>query len=81
MSPSQAEFDFVVGTGLLKNLTRINYKPATAICEWVDNSIQSYIDEKKELNEFYKKNGISLEIDITYSAAEGLLRIADNAHV
>jgi hypothetical protein len=63
--------------GILKNFQRINYDPWHAVAEWVDNSIQSYLNNEKQLKKINKD--YVLEIDIAYSAKQKTLTITDNA--
>ena len=77
--PEQLEMVFKVGTGLLRNLQRLNYKPWNAVAEWVDNSIQSYVNNEKALKKKYKKNNEIFTINIDYSSKDSILSIADNA--
>ena len=63
--------------GILKNFQRINYDPWHAVAEWVDNSIQSFLNNEKELKKINKD--YVLEIDIAYSSKNKTLTITDNA--
>ena len=61
--------------GMLRILESVTYKPAQAIAEYVDNSVQSYLDYKKDLlkiNSNYK-----LKIDIVID--KNTITITDNA--
>ena len=63
------------GVGYLSILSAINYTPWHATAEFVDNSIQSYIDNKPKLRRLH--SNYKLKIDITVSAAT--IEIKDNA--
>ena len=61
--------------GILAILKRVSYTPAEAIAEFVDNSVQSYLDNKdslKKINSNYK-----LKIDIV--CEKDTITIKDNA--
>ena len=63
------------GVGYLSILSAINYTPWHATAEFVDNSIQSYIDNKPKLRRLH--SNYKLKIDITVNAAT--IEIKDNA--
>ncbi len=61
--------------GYLAVLPRINYRPWYAIAEFVDNSVQSYLANKKILNKLHKNFVLNINIEVTGS----LIKIYDNA--
>ena len=61
--------------GMLKILESVTYTPAQAIAEYVDNSVQSYFDNKKELLKI--NPNFKLRIDIT--VIKKTITITDNA--
>ena len=63
------------GVGYLSILSAINYTPWHATAEFVDNSIQSYIDNKPKLRRLH--NNYKLKIEIYVSSA--VIEIKDNA--
>jgi hypothetical protein len=67
------------GVRILSVLSHLNYKPWFAIAEFIDNSIQSYIDHKEEL--FKESKNYKLRIDIEIDGTEQNQRIVikDNA--
>lgn len=67
------------GVGILSALSRLNYKPWFAIAEFVDNSVQSYLDNQTLLKKRHGKN-FKLIVDIEYTQTDGgKLVIRDNA--
>jgi hypothetical protein len=52
----------------------LNYKPWFALAEFVDNSIQSSINNRENLNEDHK-----LRVDIIFDTASNIITIKDNA--
>lgn len=69
-----------VGIESLRNYQRMPYSLHGAIGELIDNSIQAFEDEKKDLKKAYKKNNTSgLEITINYDNKANTLRIVDNS--
>ncbi|MDA9814719.1 ATP-binding protein [Candidatus Pelagibacter sp.] len=63
------------GVGYLSILSAINYTPWHATAEFVDNSIQSYLDNKVKLRRLH--NNYKLKIDILISSSA--IEVKDNA--
>ena len=63
------------GIGYLSILSAINYTPWHATAEFVDNSLQSYLDNKSRLKKLH--NNYKLKIDIYVSSS--VIEIKDNA--
>ena len=61
--------------GYLAVLPKINYRPWYAIAEFVDNSVQSYLANKKILNKLHKNFVCKINIEVTSS----MIKIYDNA--
>lgn len=71
-----------IGLDTITSYRRLSYTAWHAIAEFVDNSTQSYFDNKNALDEVFRSNGeTGLEVSVVYdrSAPGGLLRITDNA--
>lgn len=68
-----------LGLDVIRSYKRLSYTPWHALAEFVDNSTQSYFNNRQTLDESYKREGKGLEVSITYDRATELLRIADNA--
>jgi hypothetical protein len=67
------------GVSVLSVLQHLNYKPWFALAEFVDNAVQSYIENANRLHALHGQNWkprVSIEID---SAAPGRIVIRDNA--
>ena len=79
MSDSQESVEIRPGVGIFSLLPHMNYKPWYALGEFVDNSIQSYLQHEKELQALY--NGkFKLRIDISVSPGDDpRIVIEDNA--
>ena len=71
----------VIGPEAINSYQRLSYTPWHAIAEFVDNSTQSYMDNKAVLDEQLKKEDRIFEVSIAYEANEGngMLRVSDNA--
>ncbi len=69
-----------LGLDVLRSYKRLPYTAWHALAEFVDNSTQSYFNNKEALDAAYKSEGTSLEVNIVYDK-EGLgtLRVSDNA--
>lgn len=67
------------GTKMLSVLRHLNYKPWFAMAEFVDNSLQSFIDHENELRETDGNSpGLKVEIEIEESNG-GRIVVRDNA--
>jgi hypothetical protein len=67
------------GVSILSVLRHLNYKPWFAMAEFVDNSLQSFLNYKKELKAVEGQNfklKVEVELDLT---GEGSITIRDNA--
>ncbi len=71
----------VIGPEAINSYQRLSYTPWHAIAEFVDNSTQSYLDNKDVLDKQLAKEGRPFEVSIAYEPSEGngLLRVSDNA--
>lgn len=68
------------GVSILSVLRHLNYKPWFAMAEFVDNAIQSVIENQNQLQAVEKGKKYKLRIDIELSTTDGgRIRIADNA--
>ena len=63
------------GIGYLSILSAINYTPWHATAEFVDNSIQSYLDNKIRLRRLHSNYKLKIEIYVS----GGVIEIKDNA--
>src|SRR5450759_915003 len=68
-----------LGLNVIRSYKRLAYKEWYALAEFVDNSTQSYFNDKEALDPAFALEGAGLEVRVVYDAAEGVLRITDNA--
>ncbi len=70
-----------IGLNAIASYRRLDYEVWYALAEFVDNSTQSYANNKDKLDEAYNKEGVGLEVRITYErkGTEPMFRIVDNA--
>lgn len=68
-----------IGSDAILAYKRLSYTPWYALAEFVDNSTQSYFNNRRALDEAYGDEGTTLEIRIVYDRTTGVLRISDNA--
>jgi len=68
-----------IGYDVIRSYKRLAYTPWHAFAEFVDNSTQSYFNNKKALDSAYLKEGKKLAVYLEYSKADDLVRISDNA--
>lgn len=70
----------IVGPDAITSYRRLDYSPWHAIAEFVDNSTQSYFDNRAVLDERMQEEPDKvLTVSIVYDKAAGLLRVVDNA--
>ena len=72
--------DVFIGPEIIRSYKRLSYTPWHALAEFIDNSTQSFFDNRERLTSFDSNDGPPLSIDISYSnSGPGSLRIRDNA--
>lgn len=71
----------VIGPEAISSYQRLSYTPWHAIAEYVDNSTQSYLDNKDVLDAQLKKEGQDFQVSIVYEPNDGngMMRVSDNA--
>lgn len=68
-----------LGPNVITSYKRLPYKAWYALAEFVDNSTQSYFNNRTDLDSAFKQKGEKLTVRIAYDKEDGLLRIYDNA--
>ncbi len=69
-----------LGIELLDNYKRLPYKMWYAFAEFIDNSTQSYANNKAILDEVYQHENTGLKVTITYQNGQGsFIAIDDNS--
>lgn len=69
-----------IGLNAISNYRRMDYEIWYALAEFIDNSTQSYLNNKESLDAALAEEGEeSLEVRISYDREQGLMRIVDNA--
>jgi Histidine kinase-, DNA gyrase B-, and HSP90-like ATPase len=76
---SKQSMELKLGLDVIRSYKRMAYEQWTALGEFVDNSTQSYFNNKEVLDKSYAANGQKLTVNITYDKDQGVLRISDNA--
>lgn len=74
-----AEIELVLGANVVESYKRLSYTPWHALAEFVDNSTQSYFNNRELLDRHYSSSGEKLTVDIVYDRQSGSIRIVDNA--
>ena len=70
----------IVGPDVILSYRRLAYSPWHALAEFVDNSTQSYFDNKSILDQrMQNEEDKALRVSIVYDNKKGLLRVSDNA--
>ena len=70
----------IVGPEVITSYRRLDYSPWHAIAEFVDNSTQSYFDNRDVLDRHMKdEDDKILTVSVVYDRADDLLRVVDNA--
>jgi hypothetical protein len=75
LEPVQFQF----GPQVVRSYKRLAYSPWHAIAEFVDNSTQSYLDNKAELDADYRRTESTLAVAINYDGQAKTLSVSDNA--
>jgi len=73
------QLEFHIDASAVLNYKRLDYSFWYALAEYVDNSTQSYINNKEVLDSQFKKDNESLEVKIIYDNKQNTLTIRDNA--
>src|SRR5947209_1888551 len=68
-----------IGPEVITSYKRLAYTPWHALAEFVDNSTQSYFNNRSRLDSAFSKNAAKLTVLIDYDKGKGVLRITDNA--
>ena len=69
-----------IGPEIIRSYKRLSYTAWHAIAEFVDNSIQSYLNNRGQLESLYEESRQRLTVRITYTQTDGgRLVISDNA--
>jgi hypothetical protein len=69
-----------LGPDVLRSYKRLPYSAWHALAEFVDNSSQSYFNNRDVLDRAYAAEGSHFEVSITYDKeGPGLVRVSDNA--
>lgn len=69
----------VLGNEAIRSYRRLSYKAWYAFAEFVDNSTQSFFDNRASLEDLLTQEGRALEVYITYDNKTKIIRVADNA--
>jgi hypothetical protein len=70
----------IVGPDSITSYRRLDYSPWHAIAEFVDNSTQSYFDNRVTLDDAMTQDSDNvLTVSVVYEPSDGLLRVVDNA--
>jgi hypothetical protein len=73
------QLEFQIDSSAILNYKRLDYSFWFAIAEYVDNSTQSYLNNKEKLDKQFAKDNESLEVKIIYDNKQDTLTIRDNA--
>lgn len=77
---TKATMQLALGLDVIRSYKRLSYTPWHALAEFVDNSTQSYFNNRDILDDaFAKEPDGGLKVWITYDRDEGVIRIADNS--
>jgi hypothetical protein len=78
-APENRRVNIRPGVGILSVLRHLNYKPWFAIAEFVDNSLQSYLQNRDELRRLHG-DAFQLKVEIEIDRADEMcIKIRDNA--
>lgn len=71
--------DFEIGLNAISSYRRLAYTAWHAIAEFIDNSTQSYINNKDALDKAFEAEGRTLDVGIVYSRDGNSFSVVDNA--
>ena len=69
----------IIGPEAIGGYSRLPYKQWSAIAEFVDNTTQSYLDNKQVLDPVLKKDGEPLIVTIVTDNKNKMIRVSDNS--
>lgn len=72
-------FELKIGLNAIASYRRLSYTPWHAIAEFVDNSTQSYINNRDALDVAFAETSDHLDVGIVYDRTKNTLSVADNA--
>jgi len=73
------QINVVIGPETVRSYKRLAYETWWALAEFIDNSTQSYMSHRRELDEAMDSRNERLEIFLAYDRDRRELRISDNA--
>lgn len=73
------QLSFQLGLETIESYKRLSYTPWHALAEFVDNSTQSYFNNREVLDQAYEASGERLRVDVVYDRDNVGLRVTDNA--
>src|SRR4051794_40801224 len=68
-----------IGTESILNYKRLSYDVWYALAEFIDNSTQSFFNNRAALTDAYDREGKMLEVRVVYDRDTDVLRVTDNA--
>jgi hypothetical protein len=74
-----AKFHLQIGLQAIATYRRYDYEFWYALAEFVDNSTQSYANNREVLDKAFAAEGESLEVRIVHDRGNGIFRITDNS--
>src|SRR5258706_14794727 len=77
MTPKKLEY--ITEDSVINSYKRLAYTPWHAIAEFIDNSTQSFFNNRKVLEEANRGLSRPLEVKVDYDVSTGVFRIEDNA--
>jgi hypothetical protein len=69
----------VIGPETIRSYKRLAYETWWALAEFIDNSTQSYMNNRRDLDDVMDKRNERFEIHLVYDREKGELRVSDNA--
>jgi hypothetical protein len=68
-----------IGLDVILSYRRLDYTPWHALAEFIDNAIQSFLDNEDKLTKAYKRDEDQFTVSIQYDRNQDVLIIRDNA--
>lgn len=73
------KLELVIESDIIRSYRRLSYSPWHALAEFVDNSTQSYFNNRPALDAVMKEADEKLYVRIVYERGDDIIRISDNA--
>ena len=75
----EEQLELGLGYDIIRSYKRLSYTAWHALAEFVDNSTQSYFNNRAEIDAALERSGDKMYVGLVYGREEGIFRISDNS--